>query len=132
MYKSLIFFSICITLVVFSCKKEDIVYPNDACKEVVGKWNWIYSYGGIVGDTLSPDTITIYKKIEFTTKGKYYEYSNYKLDIETDYSFETKNNLNFINYKKRRISTYFNISSDTLYMTDDCDDCYKHVYYKLE
>jgi len=71
-----------LTLGIISCNTDDEVGIGNS--ELIGKWNWISSCGGLTGDCWYPSTDN-YESIEFTDN-LYIKKNNGVIDTEINYS----------------------------------------------
>lgn len=133
----LILFLLC--LIFNSCRK-DISVPKTEFKKLFGHWQWIESSGGFSGGIESPVTAGYTIEIEFNENGIYKKYKNgEKINkmtfefIEGESIFSSGKSF-MIHYdgflfKKEATADSFKFSGeDTLYLMNECYDCYTEMY----
>ena len=134
---------ILISFLFSNCKKESaggIAFPNSDSKQLVGTWNWVESSGGFSGATINPSTEGYSKQIGFSENGHYYESQNGKEVLILNYSFEENKSIYnsqieyMIKYKSpsanmiNDVQSFDFLGSDSLFLSDECYDCYGHLY----
>ncbi len=114
-----------------NCSNDD---ENNIKEQLIGKWIWVESSGGIQGETLNPQTTGENRHIEITSdKIKYF--TNGILTSEFDYylqkrvSIWTNEMRDFLIYKYDRTQSIVLIENK-LILYDECFDCYQHEYIK--
>jgi len=131
-------------LFISSCKKEtsnQIEFPNEESRQLIGTWNWLQSSGGFGGTIQNPTTEGLDKQVKFNQKGEYSRLTNGELDYYLNYHFvedisivtgEKRYLINFVPLDKNSLPfgrlSYEFISLDTLVLFDECYDCYTHLY----
>lgn len=132
------------SLFLTTCKKE-VVLPNQNLEKLFGTWEWVSSSGGWAGRTLTPASEGYSQQIEFTEKGVYKVYINDKVENKMEFtitenssSIYTSQTVYMIKYKatglfKKNKSVFdmsqtFKFSGDTLWLADECYDCFGHIY----
>ncbi|WP_297101138.1 hypothetical protein [uncultured Draconibacterium sp.] len=129
------FFLLAITciLVLTSCSDE-IIPPKD----LVGKWNWISSTGGIAGTTYTPEITGDTIILEFTSDSVYKLFRNDSLVIncefsiiqaESIYDHEITDMIECDGYMRRSFS--FTASGD-LILADEFYDGFTSQYERME
>ena len=129
------FFLLAITciLVLTSCSDETIP-PRD----LVGKWNWISSSGGIAGAIYTPENTGETIILEFTSDSLYKQYRNDSLIIncefsiiqaESIYDHEITDMIDCDGYLRRSFS--FTASGD-LILADEAYDGFTSQYKRIE
>lgn len=128
MKKSLIIFLL--AAVVVSCKK--VTAPNDASKELFGSWTYDSNSGGLIGaggsNRFSEDAW-----VEFTESGSFKVYVGSVKQSQKDFTLELKESIYDINprtalvYDNGEYETY-QISNDTLYLSDEMFDGYTYRF----
>ncbi len=102
--------------------------------QLIGKWKWVESSGGIDGRTETPESTGNAVIIEFTVSTMR-KYVNENLESEINYktylgpSIRTTQNTDLIVYKngtKQSMELYGN----SLILFDECYDCCQHNYLK--
>ena len=120
-----------LAILAVGCKK--ISTPNDASKELFGKWQYVSSSGGINGDgnqSLSSDFW-----IEYTEKGVYKTHVGSERTSKTDFTIEMKESIystelqTGIVYENNDYVT-FEIVNDILTIWDQKYDGYSYQYVK--
>lgn len=102
--------------------------------ELIGKWSWVESSGGIMGKTLNPSTTGNQITIEFTTD-KFIQYTNDSLELEMSYTIDKGNSIRsseevfLIIYENGRKQS-IGIEGNKLILYDECHDCYQNEYVK--
>lgn len=123
-----------IALCVFSCKKET-VYPID----IIGKWDWIRSSGGIGGSTYTPEITGEKIVLEFTSDSVFRKYINDTLKIESKFSIIDSETI--FSIEKTKVIKYGNISirqsfsfesPQLLTLHDEIYDGYANEYRRIE
>ncbi len=121
-----------------ACSKIDLPEPEHEL--LLGEWEWVESSGGINGEVITPSTKGFNKTIEYKEKGVFKVYKDNKKTTEhlftiekgpSIYSSEEEYQINY--YKKLKkigiIGHHFSfVGNDTLLLSDECMDCYSHVY----
>ena len=130
----------------FGCKKEstDIEFPNSQSKQLIGSWKWVESSGGFTGSTINPTTEGFSDQMEFSEKGKNYKFREGEEMIIRNFEFEEKKSIfnSQIVYMIKYTSTsegnlnnwfqsYHFIGNDSLFLSDECYDCYGHLYVRV-
>jgi hypothetical protein len=131
---------IAILIIISSCSK-DIDLPNSDAEKLIGSWKWVESSGGFSGRIISPSTEGYTKNLEFLKNGIYTESRNKKWYTDLQYTFHKAHSIYStesvyqIKYLKTPNNSYDNESqsfqfsgNDTLYLKDECHDCYSHIY----
>jgi hypothetical protein len=101
---------------------------------LTGKWEWVKSSGGISGRIQTPASTgkNVYLEIS-SNRIKSFENGNLVLDYE--YSIQTKKSLltnveqeMIVDNQNNNIPQTFIVKGTTLYLNDECFDCYQSVY----
>ena len=127
-----------------SCKKdssESIDFPNSESKQLIGSWNWVESSGGFAGNTINPTTEGYSKQMEFSENGKHFEFKEREKMTIRNYEFQEHKSIHNsqVEYMIKFASPttdndlhWYNsfdfIGNDTLFLSDECYDCYGHLY----
>jgi hypothetical protein len=131
--RKLVRFSTFILLVFASCT-DDIPAPN----ELIGKWNWVSSTGGIAGSTYTPETTGETIILEFTTDSVYKQFRNDSLIVdckfsiiqsESIYDHEITDMIECDGYLRRSFS--FTTSGD-LILADEAYDGFTSQYERID
>ena len=136
LYKAVLFLSILFFSFLSISYIEGISVPQPEFEHLFGKWKWIESSGGFAGQTLSPSTEHYEKRIEYLRKGIYKVYKNDKKESQTKFKFKEGKSIfsrklgYLIEYADGRIQSFKLEGKDTLYIYEECMDCYSHVYIK--
>jgi hypothetical protein len=128
---------------IFSACRKDISLPDPSLEKLFGSWEWVQTSGGFAGQIKTPATEGHTQSVEFSSKGIY------KLFINGDQKSKSKFTLSYTTAMHSPDSpvlvTYENLGSghqsddivkqyltfkgeDTLYLNDDCVDCFNYVY----
>ena len=138
-YKNILIFIVAL-LGLISCKKE-INVPKEDYKKLFGKWEWVYSTGGLAGGVITPETENYNLEIEYKKNGIYKEFKDGKRIEKFTFHFEKAESIfssgedYLIFYSKGKFSKKgvmyhsFNfIGNDTLLLNEECYDCYGNLY----
>ncbi len=133
-----IYYSLCIVSML-SCSKNT---PNLPEKEQVkheldGSWNWVYSTGGFAGQTLTPAKVG-YNEVLLFTDSILKTYRNDSLFTEK--AFEIRNEISIYTGKDAKILFYdqgtrsesYQINGDSLFLYEECTDCYSKLYLRAK
>jgi hypothetical protein len=134
-----VLFSIMIFLT--ACKK-DISLPDPILKRLFGTWEWVESTGGINGDKMTPASVAYTKTIEIEETGILKKFKNGKKIEKLTFTLAQGPTIHsstpgyLLKYadKSPGRESFSWIQSiefggrDTLYLNDQCYDCYKHLY----
>lgn len=102
--------------------------------ELIGKWTWVESSGGIMGKTINPLTTGNQITIEFTSE-KFIQYTNNSLELEMSYKIEKGSSIRsteetfliiYENGQKQSVT----LEENRLILYDECHDCYQNEYVK--
>ncbi len=135
------------TIVTFSlflttCRK-DISLPSPDLEKLFGSWEWVQSSGGFGGQTTTPISAGYSHTVEFNKNGIYKWYKDGKLQDKMKFtategsSIYTTGTAFLIKYKdtglfdKNENPTTQRVTfggQDTLFLSDECYDCYGHIY----
>jgi hypothetical protein len=111
---------------------------DSVIRKLYGTWDWVESSGGFDGGTITPAKAGFHKSIEFNIDGIYTlsidgiekEKTEFSLSKEKSIyassawtvkygtSTEKRSNLQSIKFGGK----------DTLFLSDECYDCYRHIY----
>jgi hypothetical protein len=128
-------------IIIEGCSKN-IIIPNPELEKLFGTWEWIQSSGGFAGKTTTPVTTKIVKRIEFSKNGTYKSYENNILkdrryfSISAGESIFSKKQAYILQYsdpsskKEFGIKQSIIINKDSLFLNDECYDCFKNIYIK--
>ena len=125
-------------LITFVGCRKDISLQDPSLEKLFGKWDWVNSSGGIAGGTRTPASEGYTFIIEFSKKGIYKTFKNGevfwvkqgKFSLEKGTSIYHTGEANLINYKDEDRKQEIKFAGDTLYLDDQCYDCYSNVYVK--
>jgi hypothetical protein len=133
---------IAVSMIFSSCRK-DISLPDPSLSKLFGSWEWVQTSGGLAGQIKNPATEGQTQSVEFSSTGIY------KLFINGEQKSKTKYSLSYLtavhNADSPVLVTYENLGSghqsddivkqyltfkgeDTLYLNDECVDCFNYVY----
>ena len=140
--KTHVLFIVLISVFMSNCRK-DITTPNSEAEKLFGKWTWLQSSGGISGNLKSPKSEGYTNSIEFSDKGIYKTFKDGKQANKMKYSLSEGKSIYLpgkgiiIEFKnvglfdkdnaplKQSIQFFGN---DTLFLSEECYDCYSHLY----
>ena len=114
-----------------NCSNDD---ENNIKEQLIGKWIWVESYGGIQGETLNPQTTGENRHIEITFDEIKY-FTNGILTSEFDYylqkgeSIMTNEKIDLMIYENDRKQSIV-LNENKLILYDECFDCYQNEYIK--
>ena len=123
-----------VVLIAIGCAKDDNASNKCGNKEdcLIGKWDWVQSIGGIGGWTLTPDSVGYHKTLVITNT-TFQLFNQDTLEFQSDYSIINSADRNFcIDSLQLKVASYhtycFSASQDTLYLREQCFDCFDHWY----
>ena len=139
-----------LAIVVFSflamtCRKDIPVPKNKGFEKLFGSWNWVQSSGGFAGQTITPATDGYSQTVEFKKNGIYIRYKNGKRTDKMQFTLTEGSSIYtiglayLIKYKntgpidKNNTHTIQSVTfggQDTLFLRDECYDCYTSIYVK--
>ncbi len=100
--------------------------------ELEGSWEWIQSYGGIAGQTLTPEKEGVDQQLIFFKHRRFLLISNGETTRDGRYELT---DLEIAGQKRPAVKfesdnwdTFYEISNDTLYLTPNCMDCFFDIY----
>ena len=140
---SSVFFTILLLGLFTACKKKEISLPDPSLEKLFGRWEWVESGGGLAYHQTSPSTTGCSITIEFERNGIYKEYKNgkhqnrMKFYLSKGSSIYSSVESNLIKYNDTGILDKNNTpitesiqfaGQDTLYLNQECFDCFGHVY----
>jgi len=114
-----------------NCSNDD---ENNIKEQLIGKWIWVESSGGIQGETLNPQTTGENRHIEITFDEIKY-FTNGILTSEFDYylqkgeSIMTNEKIDLMIYENDRKQSIV-LNENKLILYDECFDCYQNEYIK--
>lgn len=112
-------------VILFSCS------VNPGSGKIEGKWRWVKSTGGFVGQTLTPESEGYEKHIDINGS-EYAEYRDDSLLYKVPYKLEFRRDSTFqydtIMVINAGISLGTRLRKDTLEIRELCFDCYQHLY----
>lgn len=125
-------FSVLIVLFFTACEEEP-----DSLTRLVGRWEWINSFGGFAGATYTPELTGDSIILEFTSESIYRKYFNDTLIIECKFFINDtilyNKSVKIINYEQGMIQQFYQLeSSDKLILTDCCADCFVSTYKRIK
>jgi len=119
-----------------SCGEEPAEFSES---EIIGKWEWISSSGGIGGWTYTPISEGYNQSIVFTSDWKYIKFVKDTLNEETQYSISIGSSIfsatpiDIITYEDTSIEqAILYLKNDTLQLGDNCYDCFGHTFRRTE
>lgn len=141
--KKHIFFILFFFIFLVNCNK-DVSVPNEYLEKLFGSWTWMQSSGGFTGgQTTTPMTEGYSQDVEFNRNGIYKLYQDGKQKEKMKFSLteEPSNNSTGIKYiikyddagiitQNKLVDTQSILfeGEDTLFLNDQCVDCYGHTY----
>ena len=123
--------------------KEDNVVKSQDLDKLIGTWVWKESSGGFTGQLTTPSTAGYIKTIKFKKNGIYKIYKNGKLNGKMRFtlahgtSIYKKGKVSIIKYKDIRYfvntndlitESYEFGGEDTLIISEECYDCFTHIF----
>lgn len=138
MKKNIVYLIAFIILGLTSCNKDsDEPDTSLILPELYDQWEWVYSFGGIAGDTVTPASMGFSVTLEYTSEGIVNLYRDYSLEITDNFSLlEIQGNDDFdymIEYGNSAIYPDQYVSFphvDTLFLLDNALDGYESIYYR--
>ena len=121
-----------LALASLSCVKESSILNN-----LTGKWDWVSSTGGIAGITYTPKSTGVKKVIEFTIDSVFRYYQKDTLTYETKYhilkskSIYSQDSTFLISFDNHSIRQSYILKNDTLFLNDECYDCFGSTYVRI-
>lgn len=116
-------------------------YSQNKSKQLVGKWEWIESSGGITGGIMTPKSEGYTIQSEFTKKGIYRSYKDGLLNLQMKYkvvliksvlSGAESYMVHYQNVKGQNLSmvndSFEFRGKDTLILKEECHDCYTRIF----
>lgn len=130
--KFLVFISCLAVLICFGCsapsEKDRSTFKNDIEKlqsEIIGKWQWVETTGGLAGKKLNPSTEGYTKEIHFYKNKTYEIYKNNILEEKGSYKIINKK---AITGRTEYIIQYSKGLDDIVRITDDRMNLAENVY----
>lgn len=132
--------TILLTSLAFTSCEKTIEPPNNECKAIIGDWQWNYSTAGFGHPIKTPQTEGYSQSIIFDNNGKHYLIINEEVRMTNQFIFkkapsiyETGNDYliyyqNFKNNQDEVPHSFEFANSKTLVLSEQCYDCYSHVY----
>lgn len=124
-------FIVLLTILTINCSSED---ENNINEQIIGKWKWVESSGGIQGGTHTPQTTGENRNIEITSdKIKYYTNgiltSEFNYNLQKGESIRANEQTDLMIYENDRIQSII-LNESKLILHDECFDCYQNEYIK--
>jgi hypothetical protein len=124
-----------------TCNKE-IPLPNSELKKIFGKWEWVETSGGFTGKITTPAKASYTEEIEFMKDGSFLRFKNgnmtdknkftisegksiFKSESTYIISFSPIDSSAAASMQKQSLSF---MGNDTLFLKEECHDCFSHVY----
>lgn len=126
--KNLFYFLLLASTLFIACNDDD---DDNAPSGLIGEWEWVQSYGGLAGDTLTPasEGFTSHLEIDADT---YQQFLNDSLVFQSQYELETRQDSLFGTDKVIAFETGYELAviqqGDDLKLIEICLDCYEHTY----
>ena len=129
-----------LTLGIISCNSDDEA-QDEALDEVqfvftdlIGKWDWISSSGGIAGITHTPESTGDVRKLEISSN-TFKIFTNGSLSFESNYTIELRESQTSGEQRElivieNGINQLFDRDDNKLLLFDQCSDCFVSVYVK--
>ena len=119
-----------IGLTFISCSKEN----DDIRSELIGKWTWIASSGGLAGTTETPQSTGKIRTLEISADS-IKSFSNGTLYFKTAYTIETLESQIFnepreMVIQENGLRQIIELKAAKLILIGDCFDCYTSEYIK--
>jgi len=128
--KNIIFTFILIALM--GCSNSD---ESELKSQLIGKWKWVESSGGIDGRTETPASTGNAVTLEFTSttmktfvNGNLESEVNY--EIQSGSSITTTEKTDLIVYENGTIHSVL-LEGNSLVLIEECYDCFQHNYLKM-
>jgi hypothetical protein len=133
-----------VPIVIFltSCRK-DIPMPDPEFEKLFGTREWLQSSRGKSGHTTSPSTVGFTLSVEYKSNGGHKKYKNGNVESKMTFKFSLGTSIYstlqtyLITYKeggsskKGVVSDSFKFGGhDTLFLYNECYDCYADVFIK--
>ncbi len=129
--KTVIF--IVILIAFMGCSSSD---NSELKSQLIGKWKWIESSGGIDGRTVTPESTGNAVTIEFTrtimktfVNGNLESEINY--EIQVGRSIRTTQKTDLIVFENGTIQSVL-LAGNSLVLFEECYDCFQHNYLKVK
>lgn len=122
---SILTFSI---LLLASCEKKTISFPDTGAKQILGRWEWVYSYGGWSGPS-NPDSTGSTYFITFRPNGMYTRTEADGAEFSQSYTvgLSRQTGYYYISYEEGW-AQHARIANDSLYLFADCMDCVDYIF----
>lgn len=127
---------IALFFVIAACENRNTIEPQE--KTLAGKWEWVQSVGGIGGWTYKASA-TEKKQVIYTTGGDFELIENgqsktkKKYEIKDGPSITSTEKVPVIYYlPEGSIAQSYRVKSDTLYLFDEVNDGFNHVYVRVK
>jgi hypothetical protein len=121
---------------------QEITLPNPELKKIFGRWEWVESSGGFMGKVITPAKAGYTEEIEFLKDGIFLKFKNgnvidknkfsisegksiFKAESSYIISFSPVDSSGPSSMQKQSLSFAGN---DTLFLSEECYDCFSHVY----
>lgn len=107
-------------------------------KEIYGAWRWLYSTGGFLENTVTPENTHASKKILFTKDHVILYYAGDSVIVKQNYNIQDEKTIFSVSRRPvLRLSGLSKVQEislagkDTLKLKDNTYDGYEHVYVRL-
>lgn len=141
--KYITFISFLAVIVCFACscqsEKTSSTYKNDTEKiqnELIGKWQWKETTGGLAGKKLNPSTAGYTKEIDFYKNNTYKIYKNSSLQKDGTYKIVKKKAINgrqeYIIQYSEGLDEIVKIIDDNLLLTENVYDGFSEAYVRIK
>jgi hypothetical protein len=118
---------------ILACKKQDTAPQESA---LAGKWEWLESQGGKTGMTVKASQVNN-RQLVFTHNGDFEMIENGESKIKTNYviregsSITSAEKVPLIYYRSNYWQQSYQVRRDSLFLTDEVYDGYRHIYLKI-
>lgn len=141
--KFLAFISCLAVIICFGCsapsEKSRSTFKNDIEKlqsEIIGKWQWNETTGGLAGKKLNPSTAGYTKEIHFYKNNTYEIYKNNMLEVKGSYKIINKKAITgrteyIIQYSKG-LDDIVKITDGRMNLTENVYDGFSESYLRIK
>ncbi|RZJ51488.1 MAG: hypothetical protein EOO19_00465 [Chryseobacterium sp.] len=124
---------ICTVYFLISCSSSNVDAGSQ--NSLNGKWNWVRSSGGFIGNTITPASEKKSMTIEISNS-TIKRFENGNLLSKNTFTIQTQNSI-YGNDRKMIVienmpNQSFEVKGDSLYLNDECHDCYQSSYVRIK